>query len=276
MQQFPVFYKEFPPSKLLAPYVKCYAILEHNLDEGIKLSDGLGPFGCPYLTIKYRGNVWSGMAPLDGQEYAENHVAGQMLQLFRFHHSGNSGMLAIVFQPTGLHKFLRLPMSEFTQNFLNLELCFGNEGNELLERITTSASVEEKVQHCEIFLSRWLKKSSLQMDVTDRAIELIRQDSSLQVDDLCKILNISSRHLRRKFHEKVGIGPKHYIRICRFHQAIRLRRSSYQLDLMDLSLRCGFYDQSHFCSEFRKFTGKTPFEYFIKNNPNLEVGGILR
>lgn len=275
MHKFPVCYKEFTPSPLLTPYVKCYAILEHNFDEELQLSDSLGPFGCPYLTINYRGNVWSGQARQDG-EFAENHVAGQMLRHVLFHHSGNSGMLAIVFHPTGLHKLLRLPMSQFTQNFLNLDFCFGKEGNELLERITLSATVEERVQHCENFLRRRLGKEYHQMDITDRATDLIRQNPNLQVDDICKTLNISSRHLRRKFIEKVGIGPKYYLRICRFHQVIRLSRGDNQMDLLDLSLLCGFYDQSHFCSEFRKFAGKTPFEYFVKNNNNLEVGGILR
>ncbi|MEK6481080.1 AraC family transcriptional regulator [Catalinimonas sp. 4WD22] len=269
-------YQEFQPSPDLAPYVKCYALLEYDLPADKILTDHFLPFGRPYLNIAFRGEFWIDRPLFKRDGFSSHHIAGQILQPFYHYHSGDSGMIGIFFHPSGFHQLFGLPMSELTQNSIDLEDFLGSEGRILIDQITNSVSSWQKVNLCEQLLRKLFNNNWSTIDDADRAIQLIRQDPTLPIDEVCKYFNISSRHLRRRFKEKVGIGPKYYLRICRFHRALQLSHQYEQVNLQDLSYTCGYYDQSHFSSDFQQFTGKTPFEYLKKNQRHLEVGGILQ
>ena len=66
------------------------------------------------------------------------------------------------------------------------------------------------------------------------------------------------RHTRKLF----GIGGKKVSTIEKMEQAKELM--SEGLDLVDVALECGFYDQSHFSKVFKLYTGLTPSQYMSK------------
>jgi AraC-like DNA-binding protein len=57
--------------------------------------------------------------------------------------------------------------------------------------------------------------------------------------------------------------------------ALRLKYKYPKYNVQDLIHLCGYYDQSHFTRDFKQFSGKTPYEYFVKNKRNVEAGGIF-
>ena len=268
-------YLEFQPSPELAPYIKCYALLEYNLPSSTILTDYFLPFGRPYLNINYRGQMWSDVSPFTRNNFSANHIAGQILEHFCHYHSGNSGMCGIFFHPSGFHRLFGLPMPELTHDSINVEDFFDN-GKRLIKQIAESTSFRQKVNVLEIFFKNRLKHNPSAIDSTDWAIQMIQQNPQQSVDEVCKYFHVSSRSLRRRFKEKVGISPKYYLRICRFHKALQLSYEYPQIDFQDLSFHCGYYDLSHFSREFKQFSGKSPFQYFIKNQRKLEVGGVLQ
>ena len=74
---------------------------------------------------------------------------------------------------------------------------------------------------------------------------------------------ISLRMLDRRFKSVVGLPPKVLCRIVRFQRALKTLelRKGARLDLVQIALECGFYDQSHFIKEFKGFSGKEPTSY---------------
>jgi AraC-like DNA-binding protein len=111
-------------------------------------------------------------------------------------------------------------------------------------------------------------------DHVEYAIKDINQHPTHTIEDVCRQLKVTSRHLRRQFKEKIGIGPKYYLRIKRVNKAIALTRNNPRINLQDIVFQCNFFDQSHMAKEFNLFTGKTPYDYIVKNNRNLEMGII--
>jgi len=71
-------------------------------------------------------------------------------------------------------------------------------------------------------------------------------------------LGVSERHLRRVFHEFVGIGPKAFAKLARFHRAIAAARRVTCPHWATIASAAGYYDQAHLIAEFRAISGVTP------------------
>jgi AraC-like DNA-binding protein len=71
-------------------------------------------------------------------------------------------------------------------------------------------------------------------------------------------LGVSERHLRRVFRETVGVSPKTFARLARFHHALRAARDDGHAGWARIAADAGYYDQAHLIAEFRAIAGVTP------------------
>jgi AraC-like DNA-binding protein len=90
------------------------------------------------------------------------------------------------------------------------------------------------------------------------ALSLLRRHS---VCDAAQLLSISERRLHQIFTTEVGLSPKLWSRVQRFQHAVGLLHEGTEPRWEQLALKCGFYDQSHFCNEFKAFSGVDPSTY---------------
>ncbi len=81
----------------------------------------------------------------------------------------------------------------------------------------------------------------------------------ITLDELSEISGLSKYHLVKRFRREFGMTPHSYSVNVRINRARILLKSD--TPLADLSLDLGFYDQSHFCNTFLKYTGLTPLKY---------------
>jgi AraC-like DNA-binding protein len=71
-------------------------------------------------------------------------------------------------------------------------------------------------------------------------------------------LRVSERHLRRIFNDVVGVSPKAFARLARFHRALSAARRVGSASWAGIATAAGYYDQAHLIAEFRAFAGTTP------------------
>lgn len=94
-----------------------------------------------------------------------------------------------------------------------------------------------------------------------KALDLIYHSKGLlRISELSNQLNISQSPLEKRFRKAVGASPKKFASIVRFKNIIPNGHSSPSLTA--LGYDAGFYDQSHFIKEFKRFTGDSPEEFF--------------
>jgi AraC-like DNA-binding protein len=68
---------------------------------------------------------------------------------------------------------------------------------------------------------------------------------------MARQLGLSQRRYIRVFADDVGLTPKLFGRIQRFHRALALVQGSNAApDWSRLSLDCGYFDQSHLINDF--------------------------
>ena len=82
-----------------------------------------------------------------------------------------------------------------------------------------------------------------------------------QVEALAADAGMSVRSLQQLFSEYVGVSPKWVIRRFRVHEAADRLASGDDVDLAELALVLGYFDQAHFSSDFRKLVGQSPARY---------------
>jgi AraC-like DNA-binding protein len=82
--------------------------------------------------------------------------------------------------------------------------------------------------------------------------------TSASVNTVAADLGVTARHLRRVFHEVVGMGPKAFAKLTRFHRALRAAREDAQASWATSAAAAGYYDQAHLITEFRAIADVTP------------------
>ncbi len=79
------------------------------------------------------------------------------------------------------------------------------------------------------------------------------------IEDISKALNISRYHLIRLFKQSTNITPHAYLLNLKVEYAKELLKSG--MDIAEVALSTGFYDQSHLNRVFKQLTACTPYEY---------------
>ncbi|MCA9559353.1 MAG: helix-turn-helix domain-containing protein, partial [Myxococcales bacterium] len=90
---------------------------------------------------------------------------------------------------------------------------------------------------------------------------LKRLDRGATVRDVARALDYSPRRLRRHFAAAVGLNPKRYAGLARFHRVVRRVAAGAPDSWADLALDAGYVDQAHLVRDFRAFSGLTPTQY---------------
>ncbi|MTI60961.1 MAG: AraC family transcriptional regulator [Firmicutes bacterium] len=106
-----------------------------------------------------------------------------------------------------------------------------------------------------------IKIDLLEKERIKRVREYIEDNINQKVtlDKLSDISGISKYHLMRTFKKMYKVSPLTYQRNLRFNLAKKGLKEGGDISKIAVSL--GYYDQSHFTNEFKKFSGTTPDDY---------------
>lgn len=102
----------------------------------------------------------------------------------------------------------------------------------------------------------------------DSAVALIAASRGmLSIEDAADAFGTGRRQFERVFLDTVGIAPKLFSSIVRFHCAGRLIRQApaARMTLADIAHACGYADQSHMNRDFRRLAGMAP-SAFVRGN----------
>lgn len=247
-------YAEFPPSKALAPWVKCFWLLEDSPAPEAPV-EAIVPDGCPEIIVHY-GDRFTEDAAASRIIQADVIVAGQLTRPLMLRPTGRVGMVAARFRSGGLFPILGIPMHELVDRRVPLEAIW-NDASTLPARIAEARSDRERVNQFATFLESKLAEQSAWDAVVQHNVHAIL-DSGGQVspDQLAQRAGLTARQLERRFQVAVGVSPKFLCRIVRFRAVFDCLRSPAPWS--SIALDCGFFDQSHLIRDFKQFAGQSP------------------
>ncbi|PJN48093.1 hypothetical protein PAEAM_62300 [Paenibacillus sp. GM1FR] len=164
------------------------------------------------------------------------------------------------FFPGGAHVFHGMPLEWFTDKRIALQECWPEKLNELQERMAETNHFAERVEVMNAYLSPLpVQASTSENNLMKNVLHRIFIDGGrMSVQELAMREVISERQLHRKFSEWVGISPKRFSEVVRFHRVLSDIHQGNTADWAMLAQNHGFFDQAHLIRQFRKFYGETP------------------
>jgi AraC-like DNA-binding protein len=172
-----------------------------------------------------------------------------------FSHRTHLHLLGISLKAEAAFAVLRLPLCELTDRGVLGSLVLSDA-----DRLHDQLGNETSFTRQRLCVERWLL-GRLRIDpAAERvaaAAALIRRTGGINAS--ATQLGLSRRHLHRLFAERVGVSPADYLRLARF--ATALPRLHTAASLADVAAGSGYFDQAHFCRDFKTFATMTPTEY---------------
>ncbi len=157
-----------------------------------------------------------------------------------------------------------LPLDALTGQILDPEAVLGASARvrELHERMLEARDFGQALDLLERWLAARLGAARAPHAATLRASSLLAtQEPELPVSALAREAGVSARRLHELFQREVGLPAKRIARILRFRRTLERLSADRALDLTELALDCGYYDQAHLYRDFRELAGLTPRAY---------------
>jgi AraC-like DNA-binding protein len=179
-----------------------------------------------------------------------------------------TGTIGIELTPNGLHRFTRLSAFEIVNKIYSFTDIYGLAGRDLLERLSNTINIEEKIAELQRFLINIIELTNRNNTLIDYSVQLIKNSSGIvTIKELQEKMGYSKRYLDMLFKEHLGISPKTYSGIVRFQSFYNLWANNENSAFYADSLYEFYYDQAHFIKEFKKYTGHSPKQYAnLKND----------
>ncbi len=95
---------------------------------------------------------------------------------------------------------------------------------------------------------------------------ILDTETDYSLTTLSQELNIHPVHLSREFHKYFGSTLGRYVRQIKLNKAIALMATN-QFSMTEICYKCGFYDQSHFISNFKSVYKMTPTKFLRLTAP---------
>lgn len=191
---------------------------------------------------------------------------GTVLEKKTIHQTVGKEYFGMRFMPGYLPGMFDVSMPEVTDSVVNLyDIIKDREAAKRLRECDTPAGwkrefLRQYYMYCQKKRCDVVRGSagSLAEYIKSRLIETGGQ---LGVEELSDETYYSARYLNKVLRDDMGFTPKTFARIVKFQNAIQLINSNSDVNLTDIAEYAGYYDQSHFIKEFKRFAELAPGQY---------------
>jgi AraC-like DNA-binding protein len=179
--------------------------------------------------------------------------------------------IGVRFGPGAVGAALGRPASELQDSTVEVADLWGAWGRELTERMALESPARRPALLVTT-IARRLLESAPPDPIVARAAGLLA--AGLPVAETGRAVALGERHLRRRFHEAVGYGPKTLQRIMRMRRFLDLVETMPEPDVGRAAVEAGYSDQPHLTRESTALTGLPPVALLASRQPRGVADGV--
>ncbi|MBL8683848.1 MAG: AraC family transcriptional regulator [Myxococcales bacterium] len=190
-------------------------------------------------------------------------VGGTHTRSFLVDPRQRASVFGVHFKPGKSMPFLGISPAEIVDAYVSLGDLWGCDGRNLRERLLEARSPTEQFRQIEDSLLRRLRRARPVHPAAAAAVDVFRAaGNNVRVATVAAAVGLSRRGLVDVFTREVGLAPKLYARLQRFHRTkARIAALGGDPSWAALAVDCGYCDQSHMIREFVDFAGISPARY---------------
>jgi AraC-like DNA-binding protein len=242
-------YEEFPAPPRLAPFVRCAWAYRAAASERRHAPERIVPDGRCELIV-HLGDPFAesdGAGPERIQPRAL--FAGQLSRPLWLRATGAAHVLGVRFHAAGARRFLGMPLWHATDKRIPFDAALSPGPRGL-------ADVLE-------FVEARIAGDPLEIDSTiaESAAALEAENGNLALDALIAASGLGRRQFERRFRDAVGLSPRLFANVLRLRSVFDALHANPREGWTDAALAAGYFDQSHFIRDFRRFVGCTPSRF---------------
>ena len=168
-------------------------------------------------------------------------------------------MLRVHFRPGALFRLLRMPLPLFAGEYRDAEPVLGCDIRHVSEQLGGARGYAAMIAALDTWLLRRTRAVQTERHPVDRAAAALTASSGrVPLGRLAEHACLSPRQFNRTFTERLGVGPKVYSRLIRFHRACRFKEAHRGVDWLTVAINFGYTDYQHLVRDFKQFTSATP------------------
>jgi AraC-like DNA-binding protein len=170
-------------------------------------------------------------------------------------------MLGVFLRASAITRLFGVSARELTDRIVPLEALWGPSASAVASNLAEIRGEWARLQYLDsVLLGRTAGShfSRGNVDTIGLADWVWRHAGRMKALQMAEVAGTSRQHLTRLFREVVGVTPKLYGRLARFHSTLRYMRPEDRTSWAEVALEAGYADQSHMIREFRHFSNLTP------------------
>jgi AraC-like DNA-binding protein len=189
-------------------------------------------------------------------------LAGPYSMSFHMDPSESTEVIGVLFRPGAGRVFFPIAAHELHNDGVALSDLYPGEADCLLNELCTAWGENAQFLVMEKYLRHKLHRAAPIPPAVAYAIEQLSNETGPhRIRQIQSDTGFSHTHFIQLFREHVGLTPKLFGRVRRFHALLGQIEKGSPLNWAGLAAACGYFDQAHLIHDFRVFAGVTPLEY---------------
>ena len=189
-------------------------------------------------------------------------LAGPYSRSFHIDPSQSTAVIGIIFRPGAARMFFPIAAHELHNADIALSELYPDEADRLLNQACSAAEGPPQLRVVEQYLTRKLASALPIHPAVSYGVERLSREGGVRsVRRIQLETGLSHTRFIQLFREHVGLTPKLFCRVRRFHGLLNRIEKGMPVNWAELAADCGYFDQAHLIRDFRSFADVTPLEY---------------
>ncbi len=243
-------YKSFEPAQALSPFVECYWSWQLNPDNcGLEdiLPDAAPEFIVHFAAIPFAMNDLG-----DWRQQHREFLYCAAHRALRLSIREPMSLFAIRFRPWGISRFSHESMTKMLDRSVLPSESLNELGDDLVTGLRAAKSDYCRVEVANRTLEQALQSPSRNETRLKMLLDAVNGGRCSSAE-MAQKLSMSDRSFSRLWSEIVGIQPRKFIQLMRFHNALSMIDAGDKL--ANVAAECGYSDQPHMARQIKTISG---------------------